>query len=90
MKMKTNTGSAAFEHFDQLAHTSLQQTLLSILDSQWSMAVFPFHSSTNQKKKCYCMLFVLGANFLCSSHLYAMLSQYKQTTGHPHSQHVII
>jgi hypothetical protein len=36
------------------------------------------------------MLLVLGANLLWSSHLYAMLTQYKRTASEPHSQHVTI
>jgi hypothetical protein len=43
-----DTGSAAFKHFDPLVHTSLWQTVLSILGSQLSMNLCTFHSFRHQ------------------------------------------
>jgi hypothetical protein len=48
-----------FKHFYSLVHTSLWQTVLSILGSQL-MGLGPFHAFRHKKMHC-CMLLVLGA-----------------------------
>jgi hypothetical protein len=53
-----NTGSAAFKHFDPLVHTTLLRTVLSILGSQLSMGLCPFHFFRHQKTHD-CMLLLL-------------------------------
>jgi hypothetical protein len=45
-----NTGSAAFKHFDPLVHTSLWQTVLSILGGQLKMDLCLFHSFRHQER----------------------------------------
>jgi hypothetical protein len=56
----SNTGSAAFKHFNALTHISLWQTVLPILGRQLSMDLCSFHSFTHQKKH-YSKSLVLGA-----------------------------
>jgi hypothetical protein len=56
-----NNGSAFFKHFDTLVHTSVRQTVLSVLGSQLSIYFRSFHSFESQEAP-YSMFFVIGGN----------------------------
>jgi hypothetical protein len=78
-----STSPAAFKHFDSLIHTSLWQTVLSILGNQLSMDLYPFIPSDTKNSQlhvaCPWCKFVVEQSSL--HHIW---------TTEPHSQHVTV
>jgi hypothetical protein len=69
-----STDSAAFKHFGPLVHTSLWQTVLSILSRELSWISTFFHFFVHQETHCCTFLVVdaLEESLLCHAHLAQM------------------